>query len=607
VIDIYGVVNFSRNRCFRIDQGVFKRNRYYENLEYTAFAVHTNMSSVCFLEKTDTMRNVFVSDHRLFFLYGLCFSTNSNVLARHTPCKNLSAQDICTLYVKYGDGLTKYVKGRFTIIVIDEKKKMVKLISDRVNLVPLYYYFSNNILVFSSSLNLLLENDLVPRRINPKAIAKFAIFNYIPGNETLVAKVFTQSFASIIEVSKDRLKEKKYWDIEDILRPPERRLRKGEAIALCNQLLKRIVNDYIADQTYFGVTFTGGYDSRALLAVLKRDKRDYFCFSYGLNGCFDILIPQEISHDLKLNYRPFLLDDDFEQHFDDFASKAVYYSDGLGSITKANILYQCERLTHWTNVVLTGLFGSELIKQPTSLGYYVSGGVRDLLFSNSPYERYRSVLKYVKNKNYFAGELFDEWGEEIFDEMHSLYLSTKGDRYSFYSFVFREGMRKYFAQELKIERLYFENRHPFLDDEFVELIFATPFAGIYNIKKNKNILLGVNPHRFYAHIIRENNPSLANYITTHGYRPVDLLSPFGMVRAARDYFRNKNIIAKTKTFDYAKWVDNFCRRNAGILKSPSEIFGDALDYRYHSREYLSSVEEYSRHLSLRLWLNLHKM
>jgi hypothetical protein len=162
-------------------------------------------------------------------------------------------------------------------------------------------------------------------------------------------------------------------------------------------------------------------------------------------------------------------------------------------------------------------------------------------------------------------------------------------------------------QELKIERMYLENRHPYFDDDFADLLFQTPFAGIYNIKKGRNILMAKKPHQLYAYIIQENKPQLASYMTTHGYKPADILSRFGTVRALFDYWRYKPRMREANTFAYKQWVNTFCSRYMDKIDNGNDLFGDAIGVKYRNNEHLGNIEEFAKFLSLRLWFLMNDL
>ena len=72
------------------------------------------------------------------------------------------------------------------------------------------------------------------------------------------------------------------------------------------------------------------------MAVLGSYSHTIPCFSYGLRHSPDIEIPFFMKDVLNINYTPIYLEGQFEECFDDIAESAIFHSDGLGDLEKAN-------------------------------------------------------------------------------------------------------------------------------------------------------------------------------------------------------------------------------------------------------------------------------
>ncbi|OGF68257.1 MAG: hypothetical protein A2Y62_02720 [Candidatus Fischerbacteria bacterium RBG_13_37_8] len=459
--------------------------------------------------------------------------------------------------------------------------------------------------MFSSSLNALIKSGHINIELNSRAFLKIALFGYITGTDTLIKNVFRQSYASILRVTKEQIQEDHYWDIMNTITPSKQLMEKQEALQSCDEILQNIVSLYVSDQQHFAVTFTGGYDSRTLLSLLKRDRKDFFCFSYGRKGSFDIQIPQAICSEQHINFRTFYLDDDFEQNFEYYALRALYHSDGVGSIIKANMVYPLEKIFGSIDCMLTGLFGSEIIKQPSSVGSFITSSIRNMLLSKDPRSKYDQLVEQETKKHYLPTKIFRDYKDEVYNELEQLFLTGTSEKYIFFNFLFKEGIRNYFMQELRLERVYLENKHPYFDDDFVEFLFKTPFAGIYNFSKGRNVVQALRPHLLYAHIINANKPAFGNYITTHGYKPADILSYATLPKAIYDYLLNNKKIQKKNTYDYKKWTRAFYQKYIDLISNNDKIIQKEIKEKYINQVHLKNVDEFAQYFSLQLYLNLH--
>src|SRR5205823_3685298 len=132
------------------------------------------------------------------------------------------------------------------------------------------------------------------------------------------------------------------------------------------------VNDRARDVPRVRVSFTSGFDSRATLAVLDKDPADILAYAFGIPGSMNISIPLQISNQLGIRFEPIYLDSAYEAQFDDYARRAVVLSDCLSTVERANYPYAFERHADFSPVVLTGLFGSELLRTFQNIGHIVS-------------------------------------------------------------------------------------------------------------------------------------------------------------------------------------------------------------------------------------------
>ena len=93
-------------------------------------------------------------------------------------------------------------------------------------------------------------------------------------------------------------------------------------------------------------------------------------------------------------------------------------------------------------------------------------------------------------------------------------------------FILQEGIRKYFMQEIQIERVYVTTRFPYLDDDLVELIYKTTFAGMYNGFLKKSMVKRRKGQLLYAHIINKYKPELERFFLIGVINPMIYLNHF---------------------------------------------------------------------------------
>ncbi len=161
-------------------------------------------------------------------------------------------------------------------------------------------------------------------------------------------------------------------------------------------------------------------------------------------------------------------------------------------------------------------------------------------------------------------------------------------------------------QEIQIERVYVTNRFPYFDDDLIELIYKTPFAGMYNGFLGKSKFKRRKGQLLYAHIIKKYKPELGKMILDRGYTPDDLLKPFPInyfnlyigVKKAKKYLK----IHDNDTFNPRKWNRSFIK---GVINSKNFI--DECDRGivdgFRNNRYLDDLLTYSHMISLNHYIS----
>lgn len=78
-------------------------------------------------------------------------------------------------YIKWGADCVNHFNGIFAFAVYDESNHKVFLARDRIGVKPLFYYESENKLIFASELNALLEYPDIPHEIDENGVAELLL------------------------------------------------------------------------------------------------------------------------------------------------------------------------------------------------------------------------------------------------------------------------------------------------------------------------------------------------------------------------------------------------------------------------------------------------
>ena len=272
-----------------------------------------------------------------------------------------------------------------------------------------------------------------------------------------------------------------------------------------------------------GISFTGGFDGRTLVAAaLKAGRTDFFTYSFGRPGASDVTFPALQTRQLRMEYQPIFLDDQYlDQHAAESAFAFQRLTEYNGNLGRPHYHYAARLLATRTNFILTGNFGSEMFRALHQPGVMMTENLIRLFAA--PGQTWKDAIRAAVN----------QWDETFFlDETEALiadleqYLAPMQGwepNHRFYHFVFNEVFRKYFGPELVMQSHYLNNRTPFLSLRFFQALNETIWSGVHSqlFEKKKNKRL--KGQLFYASFIRDSVPGLYHLNTNKGYSPADVL------------------------------------------------------------------------------------
>jgi asparagine synthase (glutamine-hydrolysing) len=168
------------------------------------------------------------------------------------------------LYHSRNEELLSRLIGTFACIIYDCSRRKLLLIRDRFGVEPLYYTLQPDFLVFGSTIAAVALLSGQAKRLNHHAVAKFLLFNYNPGLDTLIEGIRRMPAAHILHLpfAGDPV-VRRYWKLDFT---PSAASEKE----ISENLLKHLrgsVSRCLGDTRQAGVFLSGGMDSSTVLAL----------------------------------------------------------------------------------------------------------------------------------------------------------------------------------------------------------------------------------------------------------------------------------------------------------------------------------------------------
>ena len=572
-------------------------------------SVHRSVSGqqfrAVYLERLSDVQSYSSEAELHLLIVGEAFARNQSLDGRAPVVGPLKADEILKLFKRDSTRFIQSLKGNFTLIIIDEGQNKCIVYNSLFGISPFYYAYDGDQFIFSTSLAAVASCLSSEPIIDQAAVAELALFNYPLGDRTYFRKVKMLRPAEKIVTNANGVRSERYWDVRTLY--DVKLLPESDALEIGASLFHKTVNNLSADMPRIRVSFTSGFDSRAILSVLEKEPNDYLSYSFGIPGSLNITIPQQIAQQLGFSYESVILDGDYETVFDEYALRALMLSDCLSTVERANYPYAFERLANFSPVVITGLFGSELLRTFQNVGHIVSANLVRMNLASDPIAELRQIIASPLATGYFKEEVFRQAAEEVEADVSSAIIPQFGDMPSdqrFYMFLLTEGLRKYFGAEVHMERPWGINRFPYLDDEFVEFAFSAPFAGVHSRTLRPSIMNRFNSQYFYSYVIQKYRPELLNYQTDHGYSPRDLVSRFALLRIGPKflYWRNQRRRIGYREFKTEEWTEGLYKRHLFAKPMGDDLFSRKMKEDFQNGKWKTSRLEFAKAASLKLWL-----
>lgn len=559
LIDFFALVDFSKK--IKAPASPFAAQEEYQSIQYheeLKESAHTSIRSL-YKRKPDEL-SFYEDEATAVYVYGYCFPRkDSNYFKEH---KRLTASQISEAYVNKQQHMLKQMKGSFALLIYDKKREQVQVFTDPLNVRPVYYHIQDKKLAVSTSLSTIvqyLKQTGQAVEVDEASVLEYYLFEYVLGDQTYIRSVREMPAGGWICLNEEGLDVHKYWNPFEDLTDFTIRYEEEDAVDKLEEILKHNLNLYLSGNRSTAIALTGGYDSRTNLALLGEKAKEYLFYSYGVKGTYDLAIPKKIANSLGLRFKPIYLDKTYHEQFSGKAGQAIGLGDGIAEASRANYLFAFNELAPEYDSILTGLFGSELIKHPTSVGNFIDGNMKRLLNSKNPEHELQMLLSEVVQAGYIKQDMLLRNRAEL--EERVLENPFVVNRYKmpvkYFYFLLMVGVRKYFMKEIKVERPYVENLHPFLDIEFVETLLQTPFPWVYHWSGQKNLVKSIQTHRFYVSLIHRNQPKLSGILSTHGYKPRYLLSKATIPLMSVQYWYYRDKIKAKGSFNSLEPIWNY--------------------------------------------------
>jgi asparagine synthase (glutamine-hydrolysing) len=177
---------------------------------------------------------------------------------------------ILAAYQEYGLDAVHHLRGMFAFALWDDRIKRLWLVRDRIGIKPLYYHQADDLLVFGSEIKAILEHPATPRRLNRQALFDYLGFEFVPAPATMFEDIHKLPAGHQLIWQDGTSTVSRYWDLSFSPRPSLSDTSIEAASEEVLNLLDECVKSHLMSDVPLGVFLSGGLDSSALVALMRR-------------------------------------------------------------------------------------------------------------------------------------------------------------------------------------------------------------------------------------------------------------------------------------------------------------------------------------------------
>jgi asparagine synthase (glutamine-hydrolysing) len=229
---------------------------------------------------------------------------------------NTDTEVILAAYIRWGADCVTHFNGMYAFAIWDNEKKELFIARDRMGIKPLYYAYTNNVLLFSSELRSLLASELIPKKVDEKSLIDYLRYQTVHAPDTIVKGVKMLMPGHYIKAGNEQITIHRYWDVEENKSDASKDKSYTEVCKEVNNLLTKSVERRLIADVPFGAFLSGGIDSSAIVGLMSNvstEKIKTFSVTFDESEFSEAKYAQLIAkkfntdhHEIKLNPADFI-------------------------------------------------------------------------------------------------------------------------------------------------------------------------------------------------------------------------------------------------------------------------------------------------------------
>ncbi len=190
----------------------------------------------------------------------------------HRYVTRCDTETVVHAYEEYGPDCVKLFRGMFAFALWDRENRRLFCARDRLGKKPLYYYWDGRTFIFASEIKAILAHPAVSPRLEESLLPEYLAFGYISEERTLfsgIRKLMPGHHLTLdLNAAAPEPQIRQYWEIPAPVCDDSQ--NDTAWIRECRERLEETVHMRLMSDVPLGVFLSGGLDSSAIAAIMKR-------------------------------------------------------------------------------------------------------------------------------------------------------------------------------------------------------------------------------------------------------------------------------------------------------------------------------------------------
>ena len=331
---------------------------------------------------------------------------------------------LLNLYYEHGIECLDKLIGMFSIAIYDERENVSYLVRDRLGIKPLYYFYHNNDITFSSEIKSILDYEDYNFELNELAISSYLSFRYPILNDSFFKDIFSIAPGNFIKIKNGNISIHKYWTPENNFKMQSNDKGEEYYINEVRKLLLSSVKYRMISDVPIGAFLSGGVDSSIITAIMAQEASSpikTFTIGFEEKGYNEFDYASIIASRYSTDHHEIILSG---ENYIDKMDELINFKDAPLSVPNEVPLHMMSKeLKKHITVVLSGEGADEIF-----------GGYGRIFRSPYDYTRFKELHMNnysKKDKEIFLNNFNNKYSNKTFnsdlDHFYNLYGYTNND------------------------------------------------------------------------------------------------------------------------------------------------------------------------------------